>query len=160
MGSVLRKQALSPPMAKNTKIANQLLIHVLDTFRSHFGAQASNRKANRASNRRSHAATAAGRPEHLNWGGQIIIFSNENHLFEKSTISDRYLNYKSSTFGAQKRPQKAGGKITTATGARTRIATVQKEARRQQLQLYSFSGPMLADKMRIDIVKLTTSPTF
>ena len=73
----------SPPEVKNKKNENVTISLVLSTFRSHFGAQASIWKANRRSNRRSLAVAAAGSCEEHTWGGQMITFSNENHLLKK-----------------------------------------------------------------------------
>ena len=54
---------------KKHKNVNVDISKVLGTFRSHFGAQASNRKANHAANRRSLAATAGKPAVRLKSGG-------------------------------------------------------------------------------------------
>ena len=56
--TALGKQHHSPPEVKKQKNANVNISKVLRTFRSHFGARASNRKANRRAVGRSLAATA------------------------------------------------------------------------------------------------------
>ena len=74
---------------KKHKNANVNISKVLRTFRSHFGARASNRKANRRAVGRSLAATAVGVVLPFDFGGQMIIFLHNNHLFKNSTDSSR-----------------------------------------------------------------------
>ena len=59
----------SPPEVKKRKNANVNITKVLGPFRSHFGARASNRKANRRAVGRSLAATAVRVVEPFDLGG-------------------------------------------------------------------------------------------
>ena len=66
--TALGKQHHSPPEVKNKKNVNVDISKVLGLFRSHFGARASNRKANRRAVGRSLAATAVGGVYGYNFG--------------------------------------------------------------------------------------------
>ena len=79
----------SPPDLKKHKNANVNISKVLGTFRSHLGAQASNRKANRRAVGRSLAAFAVGAVLLFDFGGHMIILSHDIHFFDNSTDSLR-----------------------------------------------------------------------
>ena len=85
--TALGKQHHSPPEVKNKKNVNVDISKVLGLFRSHFGARASNRKANSRAVGRSLAATAVRVVLPFDLGGRMITFSNAVHLFQKSTES-------------------------------------------------------------------------
>ena len=72
----------SPPQRKTSENAIVNISKVLGTFRSHFGAQASNPKANRRANRRSLAATAGNHTIGIESGGQMTRFWEKNHCFK------------------------------------------------------------------------------
>ena len=67
--TALGKQHHSPPEVKKQKNANVNISKVLRTFRSHVGARASNRKANRRAVGRLLAATAVRVAVLFDWGG-------------------------------------------------------------------------------------------
>ena len=80
-----RRPKLHLLILKQLEKKNLLRFRVLAKFRSDFSKPEANRKGNRRANRRSQEKNVCDRRKtgvRYKRGGQTIIFSNKNHLFE------------------------------------------------------------------------------